>query len=67
MNDKKRGELILWGFHKAHGNVPMKLESYSNQAKMRREREGWTCSGYREGDAPTGLQIEANIVRQTCL
>jgi predicted RNA-binding protein len=51
--------LILWGFHPAHDNVPMRLEKYSRKAQERRQREGWTCAAYAEGDEPVGLALQA--------
>lgn len=47
--------LVLWGFHPAHENVPIKLEDYSRTAMERRKKEGWTCGAYAEGEEPTGL------------
>jgi hypothetical protein len=55
----KKPPLVLWGFHPAHGNIPLKLEEHSAAALKRRKAEGWTCGVYREGDAPTGLSLLA--------
>jgi hypothetical protein len=55
MPKKKEKPLVLWGFHPTHGNVPIKLEDHSRVAMVRRQKEGWTCGAYREGDEPTGL------------
>lgn len=55
----EKKEIVLWGFHKAHGNIPLKLEEYSRSAQKRREREGWTCGAYAAGDEPVGLRLMA--------
>lgn len=55
----KKKELILWGFHPAHGNVPMKLEKYSVKAMERRTSEGWKCGAYADGNEPAGLTTMA--------
>ena len=55
----EKKDLILWGFHPSHGNVPMRLEKYTRKAMERRQSEGWTCAAYAEGDEPTGLALQA--------
>lgn len=60
-------ELVLWGFHWAHGNVPLKLESYSASALKRRKREGWTCAIYPVGDTPWGLFALAEKEQKPCV
>jgi hypothetical protein len=54
-----RPRLVLWGFHPSYGNIPLKLEAYSAAAMKRRQREGWRCAAYAEGDEPTGLRLLA--------
>jgi hypothetical protein len=54
-----RPSLVLWGFHPSYGNIPLKLEAYSATAMKRRQREGWKCAAYAEGDEPTGLRLLA--------
>jgi hypothetical protein len=56
--------LVLWGFHPAHGNIPLKLEAYTKGALERRKREGWTCAAYAEGDDPVGLKLQANAAKK---
>lgn len=57
--------LILWGFHPSYcGGIPMRLEKYTRKAQERRQREGWTCAAYAEGDEPTGLALQANLARK---
>jgi len=56
--------LVLWGFHPAHGNTPLKLDNYSAAEQRRREKEGWTCAAYAVGDEPTGLAAQAATVRE---
>lgn len=57
-------ELVLWGFHRAHGNVPLKLEAYTASAAKRRTREGWTVGAYAKGEEPKGLALQAGQVRR---
>lgn len=64
MKKKPKKELVLWGFHPAHGNVPLKLSEYSKAAEKSRRSEGWTTAGYAKGDEPTGLALEATKVRE---
>jgi hypothetical protein len=64
MPKPKRTQLVLWGFHPSHGNVPIKLEDHSRVAMVRRQKEGWTCGSYAEGEQPTGL-IELAKLRTT--
>lgn len=67
MKRTPKKELVLWGFHPAHGNVPLKLEKYSKAADKSRRSEGWTTAAYAEGDEPTGLALEAKKVREATL
>ena len=55
--------LVIWGFHPAHGNVPMKLGAYSAAAARRREAAGWSVAAYAPGDDPAGLALQAEAVR----
>lgn len=58
-----RQPLVLWGFHPSYGGIPLKLEPYTASAMKRRQREGWTCAAYAEGDEPTGLRLQARKAR----
>jgi hypothetical protein len=58
-----RQPLVLWGFHPSYGGIPLKLEPYTASAMKRRQREGWTCAAYAQGDEPTGLRLQARKAR----
>ena len=49
--------LILWGCHRAHGNEPLKLCEWTAKAQRERERLGWLCAAYLDGDEPKGLKM----------
>jgi hypothetical protein len=59
VQEDKNMNLILWGFHPAHGNIPLKLCDYSKAAEKQRQKEGWTTAAYKKGDEPTGLILQA--------
>ena len=59
-----KDDLILWGFHPSHGNVPLKLEAYSRKAMERRTSEGWKCGAYADGDEPAGLALMAQMAQR---
>lgn len=50
-----KDEIVLWGFHPRYCEKPIKLERYTKAAQKRREKEGWTTAGYKQGDDPAGL------------
>ena len=48
---------ILWGCHRSHGAEPLKLCEWTAKAQRERERLGWLCAAYAEGDEPAGLRL----------
>lgn len=60
----KSKDLVLWGFHPAHGAACLKIFGFSKKAQRERTSEGWTCAGYAPGERPAGL---LELTARACL
>lgn len=60
---KRHPRDVLWGFHPAHENIPLRLEESTRKAAIRRQAEGWTVESVPAGEAPKLLPILAERAR----
>jgi len=47
--------LVLWGFHPAHGRIALKLAAWTPAVQRSYEMAGWKCAAYKKGESPDGL------------